>query len=144
MATDEADSDNKFSPEDYGEEDKENNEADVEFEFEMKSDSDSEISAAAGLPSGLRNRSAAPRGRRRPPGPVRVSFAGADALHRAPDARDEPVTGPRVRVLSLACSLPRVSSGRDDERAFYGNSRRGACCIRLVRAHTPGMIASLI
>ena len=50
MATDEADSDNKFSPEDYGEEDKENNEADVEFEFEMKSDSDSEISAAAGLP----------------------------------------------------------------------------------------------
>ena len=79
-------------------------------------------------PSGLRNRSAAPRGRRRPPGPVRVSFAGADALHRAPDARDEPVTGPRVRVLSLACSLPRVSSGRDDERAFYGNSRRGACC----------------
>ena len=68
-------------------------------------------------PSGLRNRSAAPRGRR-PPGPVRVAFAGADALHRAPDARDEPVTGPRVRVLSLACSLPRVSSGRDDERAF--------------------------
>ena len=51
MATDEADSDNKFSPEDYGEEDKENNEADVEFEFEMKSDSDSEISAAAGLPA---------------------------------------------------------------------------------------------
>ena len=51
MATDEADSDNKFSPGDYGEEDKENNEADVEFEFEMKSDSDSEISAAAGLPS---------------------------------------------------------------------------------------------
>ena len=51
MATDEADSDNKFSPEDYGEEDKENNEADVEFEFEMKSESDSEISAAAGLPS---------------------------------------------------------------------------------------------
>ncbi len=50
MATDEADSDNKFSPGDYGEEDKENNEADVEFEFEMKSDSDSEISAAAGLP----------------------------------------------------------------------------------------------
>ena len=46
MATDEADSDNKFSPGDYGEEDKENNEADVEFEFEMKSDSDSEISAA--------------------------------------------------------------------------------------------------
>ena len=42
MATDEADSDNKFSPEDYGEEDKENNEADVEFEFEMKSDSDSD------------------------------------------------------------------------------------------------------
>ena len=30
-------------------------------------------------PSGLRNRSAAPRGRRRPPGPVRVAFAGADA-----------------------------------------------------------------
>ena len=50
VATDEADSDNKFSPGDYGEEDKENNEADVEFEFEMKSDSDSEISAAAGLP----------------------------------------------------------------------------------------------
>jgi hypothetical protein len=50
VATDEADSDNKFSPEDYGDEDKENNEADVEFEFEMKSDSDSEISAAAGLP----------------------------------------------------------------------------------------------
>ena len=42
MATDEADSDNKFSPGDYGEEDKENNEADVEFEFEMKSDSDSD------------------------------------------------------------------------------------------------------
>ena len=42
MATDEADSDNKFSPEDNGDEDKENNEADVEFEFEMKSDSDSD------------------------------------------------------------------------------------------------------
>ena len=42
MATDEADSDNKFSPEDYVDEDKENNEADVEFEFEMKSDSDSD------------------------------------------------------------------------------------------------------
>ena len=50
VTTDEADSDNKFSPEDYGDEDKENNEADVEFEFEMRSDSDSEISAAAGLP----------------------------------------------------------------------------------------------
>ena len=55
MATDEADSDNKFSPEDYGEEDKENNEADVEFEFEMKSDSDSDrlrpVAACFPIPS---------------------------------------------------------------------------------------------
>ena len=53
MATDEADSDNKFSPEDYGEEDKENNEADVEFEFETFANSEVRFrfrSAAAGLP----------------------------------------------------------------------------------------------
>ena len=40
VATDEADSDNKFSPEDYGDEDKENNEADVEFEFETFANSE--------------------------------------------------------------------------------------------------------
>ena len=51
MATDEADSDNKFSPEDYGDEDKENNEADVENnEFETFEVRFRFRSAAAGLP----------------------------------------------------------------------------------------------